>query len=337
MQATIARNSRCDWLRSALLAGAAAASFFCTGGAMAQEWPSKPVKIVIALAPGSAGDILARLIAPRLEGLWNQPVIVENKPGAGGVVGTEYVVTSTDGHTLLLGTLSSLLPKYTIKNLRYDPVTDLIPVYRVVNYQLMIATNAKTAEKAKTLKEITELSKATPKGLFFSGTGQTSIFNLAMAVVNKSVGIRYTTVDFNSVSQMNIALLRDDAQLMVNTPSSVKGQIDSGEIRPLAAISAQRFPSLPNVPTVYEAVGYGGFLPLSWAAVFARKGTPQAVVDRVGRDLLALLSDPDFKKGLESRVTGTVLRSSPAEFAKEYYEEANVWKDVFAAMNYTAQ
>lgn len=334
MQFTLSNICRRSWLRSTVLAGAGCAALLPGGGALAQEWPTKPVKFVVGLAPGSAGDLLMRNIAPRLEAVWKQPVIVENRPGAGGIVATEYVAAATDSHTFLLGSLSSLLPKYTTKNLRYDPLKDIVPVYRVVNYQLVIATNAKTAQKASSLKDMVELSKKSPQGLFFSGTGPTSIFNLSMAVVAKSTGLRYSTVDFNNVPAMNMALLRDDAQLIVNTPSLLKAQIDSGEIRPLAAISKERFPNLPDVPTVGEAVRYNGFLPLSWAAVFAPKATPKAVVDRVGRDLLTLLGDAEFKKALEARVTGSILKSSPTQFGREYIEEAKVWEDIFVAMNY---
>jgi tripartite-type tricarboxylate transporter receptor subunit TctC len=155
-----------------------------------------------------------------------------------------------------------------------------------------------------------------------------------MAVVARNTGLRYSTVDFNNVPAIKLALLRDDAQLIGNTPSSLKAQIDSGEVRLLAVISPERLPNLPGVPTVAEAVNYKGFLPQSWAGVFAPKATPKAVVDRVGRDLLTVMSDAEFKTFIEARVSGSFLKSSPAEFNREYLEEAKVWRDVFAAMNY---
>lgn len=328
-------KTRRTWLGAACAmtaAGLGALAF--PAGAAAQDWPTRPVKIVIAVAAGSSGDTLARMLAPRLEALWKQPVIVENRPGAGGIVGTEHVVNSSDGHTLLLATQSSILPKFTQKSLRFDPLTDLVPVYRVINYELVLATNAQTARKAKTLAEVVALSQSMDKGLFFSGTGPTSIFNLSMAIMNRSLGMRYTPVDFNNIGAMNLALLRDDAQLILNTPSSIRAHIDSGAAVALAAVSAERYPSLPAVPTLKEAVGYNGYLPLLWAGVFVPKNAPAAAVERISRDLLALTADAPLKKQVESTLTGSVLRSSPAAFAREIQEETTVWKEIFQAMNF---
>ncbi|TDF67193.1 tripartite tricarboxylate transporter substrate binding protein [Cupriavidus sp. L7L] len=335
MTVRLAAPGRRRWLRLAGAAGlAACAALSLPRLAAAAEWPTRPVRIVIAVAAGSTGDILARSLAQRLEGIWKQPVIVENKPGAGGVIGTEYVVNATDGHTLLLGTQSSILPKFTTRNLKFDPMTDLVPVYKVINYQLVIAVNAETAPKAKTLRELVDLSKSSPNGLFFAGTGQTSVFNLTMALLNKSLGMKYTPLDFNSVGTMNLAAMRNDAQFLVNTPSSMKSQIDSGKLKPLAAISAERYASFPELPTLAEAVGYKGYLPLLWAGIFVPKGTPAAVVDRIAHDFSTLEADKAFRSSIESRLSGRMVASSPPAFAKQLAEEANVWKNLFAEMNY---
>lgn len=215
--------------------------------ASAQDWPNKPVRIVLAIGAGSSGDTLARLIAPKLETRWKQPVVVENKPGAGGVVGTEYVVRATDGHTLLLGTQSSILPKYTQKGLRFDPLTDLIPVRKVLDYQFVIATNAQTAKQAKTLKDLIALSNSSSQGIFLSGLGPTSVFNLSYAIMNQQLGMRYAAVNFNNVNDANLALMRGDAQFIVNNPASLRPYFATGAIVPLAAISPQRYAGLPEV------------------------------------------------------------------------------------------
>ncbi|MEC3768784.1 Bug family tripartite tricarboxylate transporter substrate binding protein [Cupriavidus sp. SS-3] len=328
-------TGRRKWLRlagAALLAGCPALLLPRT--AAAEQWPTKPVKIVIALAAGSSGDILARILAQRLEGIWKQPVIVENKPGAGGVIGTEYVVNATDGHTILLGTQSSILPKFTTKNLKFDPMVDLVPVYKVINYQLVVAVNAETALKAKTMRDLVKLSKSSSDGLFFGGAGPTSIFDLTMGLLNKSLGMRYTKLDFNSVGAMNLAVIRNDAQFMMNTPSSMKAQMDAGNLKPLAAISTERYPNLPDVPTLSEAVGYKGYLPLLWAGVFVPKSTPSAVVARIARDLQTLSADKQFKDAVETRLTGTVVTSSPSAFSKQLTEEVGIWKGLFTEMNY---
>jgi len=301
--------------------------------AFAQEWPTKPVRIVLAIGAGSSGDTLARLMAPKLEARWKQPVIVENKPGAGGVVGTEYVVRATDGHTLLLGSQSSILPKYTQKALRFDPLTDLIPVRKVLDYQLVIATNAQTAKQAKTLKDLIALSKSNGHGVFLAGLGPTSVFNLTYAIMNEQLGMRYTAVNFNNVNDANLALLRGDAQFIVNNPASLRPYFGNGAIVPLAAISTQRYADLPNVPTLQEAAGYKGYLPQLWAGFFLPKGTPDAVVRRVNADVQAVFADETFRKEVEDKLTASVVVSSPSSFAKDIREETTIWQNLFKTLN----
>ena len=298
-----------------------------------QDWPTRPVKIVIAVGPGSSSDTLARIIAPRLEMIWKQPVIIENKPGAGGIIGTEYAVSATDNHTFLLASQSSFLPKFTKKDLKSDPFVDLIPVYRMIEYQIVVVTNGETAKQARTFMDIVNLSKAKEQGLFFSGTGRTTIFNITMALVNKPFGLKYTAVDFNNVGAMNLAVMRNDAQLLVNTPSSVRAHFDTGTLVPILAVSKQRYADLPNVPAVGELPGFQGYLPVVWNGMMAPKGTPLYIVERVARDLQFVLHTSDVKKQIETQLTGLVQRSSPSALAKDLREEAQVWKDLFASMN----
>ncbi|MGE4240663.1 Bug family tripartite tricarboxylate transporter substrate binding protein [Ramlibacter sp.] len=316
-----------------LLAGAAAALAFAAGPAAAQEWPTRPVKIVIAVGPGSTGDLIARTLAPKLEAVWKQPVIVENRPGAGGIVGTEHVVNATDGHTLLFASTSSMLPKFTAKALRFDPYADLVPVYKFIEYQHILTTNAETAKKAKTLREFVALSKTAP--VFFAGIGPTSVYNGTLAVVNKSMGVKYSTVDFNSVSAMNLALMRNDAQFAINTPSAVLSQIEAGQLAAYAVIGTERYAKLPNVPTLAQAgVGFNGYIPMIWGGFMAPKNMPAGSVERIARDVLAIASDPSTTDPLEARFSGKVQKSSPAQFAKENIEEGNVWKELFQSMNF---
>lgn len=321
---------------SKFASGAAGVALLLAGSpAAAQGWPTQPVKIVLAIGPGSSGDTLARMLQPYLQEMWKQPVIVENKAGASGVIGTEYVVNATDGHTLLLGTQSSILPKYTQKSLKFDPLTDLLPLYKVINYETVLATNAETAKQAKTLAELIALSKSGDKGIFFAGVGPSSIFNISVGIMNQQLGLRYTAVNFSNVGAMNLALMRNDAQLMMNAPSSVRGQIDSGQVVPLAVVGAERSASLPNVPTIVEAAGYKGYLPLLWAGFFAPKGTPASVVERISRDVRTLANNAELRSQIESKLSGVVVNSSsPATFAKEIQDETNAWKDLFKATNF---
>lgn len=303
------------------------------GNAFAQEWPTRPVRIVLAIGAGSSGDTLARMMAPRLEARWKQPVIVENKPGAGGVVGTEYVVRASDGHTLLLGTQSSILPKYTQRGLRFDPLTDLTPVRKVLNYQLVIATNGETAKQVKTLKDLIELSKSGGPGIFFAGLGPTSVFNLSYAILNRQLDAKYSAVNFNNVNDANLAVMRNDAQFIVNNPASINPYFANGAMVPLAAISTQRYANLPEVPTLREAVGYRGYLPQLWTGFFVPKNAPQALVERIDRDVASIFEDPEFRKQVEDKLTASVAASSPAAFARDIREETRIWQDLFKTLN----
>jgi tripartite-type tricarboxylate transporter receptor subunit TctC len=319
--------------RRNLLLGAAAAFLLPHSSyAQAPAWPTRAVKIVVATGPGSGTDTIARLLAPRLSAIWKQPVLVENKAGGGGIIGSEYTLASNDGHTLLMASPSTLLAKYTTRNLRFDPVTDLIPVYRVANLPVVFVTNAKTAQRAKTMAQLVALSKATPQGIFFAGAGRTSFFDLSMATLSKTVPVRYSAVDFSGMGPLILAVLRDDAQLALSGLPAVKGHIDSKELHALAVVDSKRLAALPDVPTLEEAVGYKGFLPISWGGIFVPKGTPTAVVNTIAQAFRTLYADEAARKSLEAIVAGTLVQSSPAQFAKEYAEEANVWKNTFATL-----
>jgi tripartite-type tricarboxylate transporter receptor subunit TctC len=318
--------------RNFLLAAAAGSLLPHSSFAQSAAWPTRPVKIVIGTGPGSGTDTIARTLAPRLEAIWKQPVVVENKAGAGGIIGTEYTLAANDGHTILMASPSMLLAKYTTRNLRFDPLTDLIPVYRVANLPVVFVTNAKAAQRAKTMAEFAALSKSTPQGIFFGGAGRTSFFNLAMAVLAKPTGVRYSVVDFTGMGPLTMALLRDDTQLSLSGIPAVKGQIDSKDLHPLAVVDTKRLAGLPDVPTLEEAIGYKGFLPLSWGGIFVPKGTPPAAVNVIAQAFSTLYADEPARKSLEARVSGTLVQSSPAQFAKEYAEEANVWKNTFATL-----
>jgi tripartite-type tricarboxylate transporter receptor subunit TctC len=319
--------------RRNFLLGAAAASLSPHAAfAQAPVWPTRPVRIIVATGPGSGTDTIVRLLAPRLGEIWKQPVVVENKPGAGGIIGTESTLAANDGHTLLMASPSTLLAKYTTRNLRYDPLADLVPVYRVANLPVVFVTNAKTGQRAKTMAEFVALSKSAPHGIFFAGAGRTSFFDLSMAILGKSMGVRYSTVDFNGMGPLVTALIRDDAQLALSGFPAVKGQVDAKELHALAVVDSKRLAGLPDVPTLEEAVGYKGFLPVSWGGIFVPKGTPTSVVNIIARDFGTLYADEAARKSLEARVSGTLVQSSPAQFAKEYAEEASVWKSTFATL-----
>jgi tripartite-type tricarboxylate transporter receptor subunit TctC len=333
MTADTHHRPRRPWLRAALAALAMASGAVATSAAWADTWPKQPVRIVLAIGPGSSGDTLARMLRPKLAARWKQPVIIDNRPGASGVVGTEAVVRATDGHTLLLGTQSSFLSKFLVKGLKFDPEVDLPPVRKVLNYQLVIAVNAETAKQAGSMKDLVALSKKSDKGVFFAGLGPTSVFNLTLGVLNQQLGVNYTAVNYSNVGQANLALMRNDAQFIINNPASISPYFANGAIVPLVALGAQRYPQLPNVPTLQEAVGYSGYLPQLWTGFFVPKGTPAGVVDQINRDVTAVLADPGFRKDVEEKLSATVVASSPGAYAKDIHDEMAVWRQLFKTLN----
>lgn len=333
MSADTLPRTRRLWLRAALAALAGACGAVVAPAVHADTWPKQPVKIVLAIGPGSSGDTLARMLGPKLEARWKQPVIIENRPGASGVLGTEAVVRATDGHTLLLGTQSSFLSKFLVKGLKFDPEVDLLPVRRVLNYQLVIAVNAETARQAGSMKALIALSKKSDKGIFFAGLGPTSVFNLTLGVLNQQLGVNYVAVNYSNVGQANLALMRNDAQFIINNPASIRPYFANGAVVPIAALAAQRYPQLPKVPTLQEAVGYKGYVPQLWTGFFVPKGTPAGVVDQVNRDVTAVLDDPVFRKEVEDKLDATVVSSSPEAYAKAIHDEMAVWQQLFKTLN----
>jgi tripartite-type tricarboxylate transporter receptor subunit TctC len=333
MTAHIDFHPRRLWLRTALAALAGACGAVAAPAAQADTWPKQPVKIVLAIGAGSSGDLLARMLGPKLEARWKQPVIIDNRPGASGVLGTEAVVRANDGHTLLLGTQSSFLSKFLVKGLKFDPEVDLLPVRRVLNYQLVIAVNAETAKQAGSMKDLVALSKKRDKGVFFAGLGPTSVFNLTLGVLNQQLGVNYVAVNYSNVGQANLALMRNDAQFIINNPASISPYFANGAIVPIAALAPERYPQLPKVPTLQEAVGYKGYLPQLWTGLFLPKGTPMGIVEQVNRDVAAVLEDPKFRKEVEEKLNATVVTSSPQAYAKEIHEEMAVWQQLFKTLN----
>src|SRR6185369_463924 len=233
--------------RNACLTLGALLSGGLTAGApvAADEFPSKPITLIVPFSPGNTSDLWARMVAPKLSALWRQPVIVENKPGASTMIGVDFVRRSKpDGHTLLLGSLSTSMAKLTNANVQFDPQAELAPVCKYLSFKIVIATNAVTYAKAKTLPDLVALSKSTPDGIFFGGTGPGTALNMSAAFPLNGLGMRYSEVNYNGMPPVILALIRNEVQLLTNTPAALKSHIDNGSIYPIAALGNERFSDL---------------------------------------------------------------------------------------------
>ncbi|MFT3718723.1 Bug family tripartite tricarboxylate transporter substrate binding protein [Pseudorhodoferax sp.] len=313
---------------------AALAALLATGTAAAADaFPSKPVRLVVPFAAGSSSDQWARVLAPMLEARWKQPVIVENKPGASGTIAADYVARApADGHTMLVGSQSTAMAKLTSASIKFDPQVELAPVYKFISYKIVFATNAPTYAQARTLKDLVAYSQRA-QGVFFGGLGPSSSFNVTNAIINRALGMKYSDIDFPGPAQMMLALARNDVQLVVNTPSALKGQIDAKTVFSIGVLSEQRYSDMPDVPTVREA-GYQGYLPQIWNGLFTARATPAAVREQIARDVAAVATTPEGRQQFESRFTGEVQQSSPERFERELAEETRHWREFFASIHF---
>jgi len=311
-----------------------AAALGMAPAASAADFPAKVVRLVVPFAPGTATEIWARAVAPLLQNLWGQPVIVENRPGAGGLVGAEAVSRADpDGHTILLGSQSTAMGKLTMAGIRFDPQQVLLPVRKVVNFKIVLVTNAQTHAKAKDIREFAVLSQSRPDGVFFGSTGVGSATGVAGIIASKGLGIAYTPIDYPGLAQYLVGLQRDDVQYVVYPANVIKPFVDKGQVYPLVALSDARFAEMPATPTLREA-GYQGYMPQLWNGLFVPRGTPPAVIDRINRDVQAVTSTPDFQQTLEAQVGGVAPPSDPRGFAREIEEETRQWKSFFSSIGF---
>lgn len=291
--------------------------------APAAEFPSMPVKLVVPLGPGSATDILARQVAQWLEAEWGQPVIVENRPGAGGVVAADYVSKQpADGHTLLLTGSSLVIAPLIDRNANFRIGRDLKPVARLAILRIVLATNNKVP--APNLREFAALSRARPGTMNYAGLGRTSIIDIGMEVLKQGLHMDLTPVAYKGAAEHNTALIRNDVQLVWGGAQVLKEQAKAGRVRLLAAVSEHRFSDLPDLPTVKEE-GYQGFIPQVWTGIIAPAGTPDQVLARITTDVNRVLARADVQVVLGDKLGNDPAPLPPGVFSGEVDKETAFW------------
>jgi|APFre7841882724_1041349.scaffolds.fasta_scaffold00095_9 tripartite-type tricarboxylate transporter receptor subunit TctC len=291
-----------------------AASLLVPAAALAQAFPSKPVRIVVPYPPGGGVDGIARPIAERLAQKWGQPVVVDNKPGAGTIIGAEFVARAApDGHTLLLTTDSTITSNpHIYPKLPYDPVKDLAPVTQLIVLPQMVVAHPSLA--AGSLKELVALAKASP-GISYGSYGSGSQPHLLFEGLKRETGIELLHVPYKGIAPAVTAALAGEVQLTMAGASVSRGHIQAGKLKPLAIARSERLALMPDVPTLREA-GFPDIDPQSWFGLFATGGTPPEIVAQIQREVAALFAEPEFReKHMLGRGFDPVL-SSPADFAK---------------------
>jgi tripartite-type tricarboxylate transporter receptor subunit TctC len=299
------------WLAISLAVAAVAAE----QPASAQNWPSRTVRIVVPYAPGGGVSLLAQTLGTRMQELMKQPVIVDNRPGAGGTLGAEIVAKSSpDGYTFLLHTsaMSSLSSLYS--KLPFDPVNDFIPVSMVISTQFVIAGSPKTP--ATDLHELVALAKEKPGALNYGSSGPGSTLHLFAELFNSIAGVNLVHIPYRSDAAMVTSLIAGDTQLAFLPQANGIANVQANVIRGLGVTGTKRMEALPNVPTASEQ-GFNGLEIGSWVGLFAPRGTPSEIVQAVARHLATALADPKVHDWLAS--TGQLpVGNAPGEFAEQF-------------------
>lgn len=301
----------------------APALLLASPGAIAQEYPAKPVKLVVAFTAGGTTDILARAIGQALSDQFKQSFIVENKPGAGGNIGTEYVVRSpADGYTVLVNSVGPISINQTLyKGLKYDPLQDLHPVVQIADVPNVLVVPASLPVNSFT--EFMRYARANPGKVSYSSTGVGTSSHLSGFMLFKNAGIDALHVPYKGADALN-DLLAGRNQAMFATIPSVISHIKAGKLKAMAVSSLTRSRSLPDVPTVAES-GFPGFSAGSWFGLFVPKGTPRAVIDKLNQGVnkaLPGLQEQMVREGADP-VGGT-----PEQFAAFTRKEYEKWKVV---------
>ncbi len=294
--------------------------------ASAQSYPTKPIRIVVPFPPGGATDILARDVAQKLTEAWGQQVIVDNRPGAGGNIGSELVAKSApDGYTLEMGTVGTHAINASLyAKMPYDHVKDFVPVILVAGVPNVLVVNP--AVPVNSVAELIAYAKANPGKLNFASSGSGTSIHLSGELFKVMAGVQMTHIPYKGSAPALQDLLGGQVQLMFdNLPPSLP-QIKAGKLRALAVTTATRAPALPDVPTIAEA-GLPGFESSSWFGLLAPAGTPPAIVVKLNAEVAKWLATPDAKERLAKQGANAV-GGSPEDFEKHIAAETVKWAKV---------
>jgi tripartite-type tricarboxylate transporter receptor subunit TctC len=309
---------------------AAVAGMLCVAPAMAQEkWPSKPITYIVPFPPGGTTDILARLVAQKLGPALGTSIVIENKPGAGGNIGSDYASKAApDGYTILGGTISSHAINASLyPNLPYDPLKSFAQVTLLGTNANVLVVGANSP--IKSVQDIVSLSKSKPGSLSFASAGNGTSQHLSAELFKTMAGIEMVHIPYKGSAPAIQDVMGGQVPLMFDTTVVAAPFIDSGRVRALAVTSGKRLPSLPNVPTMAEA-GIAGYEVVAWQGIFAPAGTPAPIVQRLYTEISAILKQPDVQERL-AKLGVEPSGMSPQQFAAFQAAEIAKWAKVVKA------
>jgi len=302
------------------LAGAA-----CPAVGWPQEYPTKPVRIVVPFPPGGGSDLIARLVAQKLTAAFGQPAVVENRAGASGNIAAELVAKAApDGYTLLFGNSSLSISPAVFRKLNYDPVKDLAPISMASSYPFALTVHPSLP--VRSVKELVALAKAQPDALAYASAGGGTMSHMAMELLRLRTGIKVRHLPYKGAAPASVSLISGESQLAFLVMPVAAVQVKAGKLRGLAVAGPTRSPAAPEMPTMEEA-GVKDNIAMQWNGFFAPSRTPQPALDRLYREISKAVHLPDVKQRFEAE-GATPSGSAPAEFAAFFRGETEKWSDV---------
>jgi len=312
--------------------------FWCglclTSVGLAQTYPTRSVKMIVPFPPAGATDIIGRVVAQKLSDRWGQPVVVENKPGAGGTIGSEQAARATaDGYTILMSTVSTHAIGPSLSKLPYDAVKDFAPISLVADSANVLVVSPKLG--VNSLREFIALAKKQPGVLTFASSGNGTNPHLTGELFKLMAGIDLTHVPYKGTALSIPDLANGGVSSLFDITVSAMPPIKAGQVKPLAVTSAKRAAALPDLPTMAEA-GVPGFESSAWFGLFAPAGTPRELINRIHQEVVIVLKDPELRQRFANAGADPV-GNTPEQFAAVIKADTEKWARVIKAGNIRVQ
>ena len=300
-------------LRNLTAVALAAISLMQAADAAAQAWPAKPIRLMVPFPPGGSTDIVARIVAQKLGERLGQSLVIENRGGAGGTIGTAVIAKAApDGYNLAIASTSThVVAPAVYAKLDYDAVKDFAPISLIAVSPYLLVVN--TSVPAKTLKELIDLAKQKPGKLNYASAGVGSTTHIAMEMLKAVSGTYMLHIPYNGNGPAGTAVVGGQVEILFGSLPALLPHAKSGRVRALAVGTPKRSSSLPDVPTVAES-GYPGFDASLWLALMAPVGTPQPILDRLQKEIVSIVGSPETREALD-KAGAEPLSSTPAELA----------------------
>ena len=298
-----------------------------------QAYPSKVIRIIVPTAPGGGNDAMARIVASKLQERWKSPVIVENKAGANGAIASEYVARAApDGYTILFGYIATHGINPGLSKVSYDPVKDFAPVAEIAEAQGVLVVNPKI--EAKSVKELIALAKAKPGTMSYASAGNGTAPHIAGELLKQQAGIDILHVPYKGSGPAMTDTLAGTTQIMFPSLVAAGPHLKSGKLRALAVTGSKRSPLYPQLPTIAES-GVAGFEITQWYGFFAPAKTPRDVVDKLNKEIVAIMKDPDTAKKFADQ-GADIVTGTPEDLGKLVQSELAKWSKFIKEAKITA-